>query len=185
MTGNKNTSMIIDAVMRFLESNGRLSASRVPNIPVANLEKFDKNEQLLEWQRIVYNMKKQGLIVYSPLDNSKGIKITAKGHFRARKAELKHLKITRPQKWDGQWRLILFEIPDKHKSTRKAFVKKLYELGFRQLKRSAWLHPFPCREEIDFLALNYKFTKFLNYLEINRINNQRELIKKFKHLRLS
>src|SRR5687768_2136508 len=116
MTKNKTSTAIIDNILKFLVVGGSLGVvMAAPNMaqvldkPLWNyLNKLDKRAREREWQRILYNMKKQGLIAYSTEDYEHGIKITARGRFRARKAELRHLKIARPEKWDRQWRLVLF-----------------------------------------------------------------------------
>lgn len=193
MKNNKITSAIIDNILRFLAAGGSLSAVMVtPNIATvldkslwSYLNKLDKRAHEREWRRILYNMRKQGLISYTTEDYYEhGIKITARGRYRALKTETKYLKIPRPVKWDRHWRMVLFDIPENRKVGRDALIARLRDLGFRQLQRSAWVHPFPCREEIELLTLNHDLNKFVSYIEIKELDNQRELIKRFKHLRL-
>ena len=61
------------------------------------------------------------------------------------------LKINRPKKWDGKYRIIIFDIAQLKKFYREALRGKLKELGFYPLQKSVWIHPFDCRDEIEVL----------------------------------
>lgn len=42
-------------------------------------------------------------------------------------------------KWDGRWRLVIFDIPEKNKTVRNLLRRKLKGWGFRQWQKSVWL----------------------------------------------
>lgn len=78
-------------------------------------------------------------------------KFSDKGRIIAKKFLLETLSIERPKKWDGKWRIITFDIPEKYKKARKAFQQKLKEMGCYPAQKSVWIHPFPCEAELAFL----------------------------------
>lgn len=43
--------------------------------------------------------------------------------------------------WDGQWRMVLFDLPESRRSLRAALRRKLIESGFGCLQRSVWITP--------------------------------------------
>lgn len=45
--------------------------------------------------------------------------------------------------WDGQWRIVLLDLPESRKSEREALRYLLKKAGFTCLKNSAWISPFP------------------------------------------
>lgn len=45
--------------------------------------------------------------------------------------------------WDGQWRIILLDLPESRKSERESLRYLLKKAGFVCLKNSAWVSPFP------------------------------------------
>ncbi len=61
------------------------------------------------------------------------------------------LKIKKPKKWDGKWRIVIFDISQLKKVYRELFRSKLKELGFYQLQKSVWIVPFDCQDEIELL----------------------------------
>ncbi|MCL5784312.1 MAG: hypothetical protein M1142_03090 [Patescibacteria group bacterium] len=42
------------------------------------------------------------------------------------------------EKWDGKWRLIIFDIPEKRRPARDLLRQKLKEWGFVHFQRSVW-----------------------------------------------
>jgi len=90
------------------------------------------------------------------------------------------LSIARPKKWDGKWRLIIFDIPAASNVIRDVFRGKLKEFGFCQLQKSTWIYPFECTEEIkllrDFLGAD---KKEIQVLEISKMEDDRYLRKIF------
>lgn len=76
--------------------------------------------------------------------------------------------IARPEKWDCKWRLILFDIPVALNSARDALRYGLRSFGCYQIQRSAWVHPFPCVEEIKVMATKLDVQ---NYVEIYTIED--------------
>ncbi|KKP32407.1 MAG: hypothetical protein A2312_04760 [Candidatus Staskawiczbacteria bacterium RIFOXYB2_FULL_32_9] len=100
------------------------------------------------------------------------IKIVAtekgKRNFEAHK--FAKLQIACPRKWDGKWRVVIFDIPDTQKLQRNAFRRKLKSLGFYSLQKSVWLHAFDCKKEIDilrnFFGINQKQIQVLVVQEI-------------------
>lgn len=88
------------------------------------------------------------------------ISLTAKGRKMAGWLQIDALKIKKPKKWDRKWRMVIFDISSLKKLYREAFRGKLKQLGFYQLQKSVWIHPFDCRDEIEllreFFGLNQK-----------------------------
>lgn len=185
MSKNDTTSAIVDGVLKLVVTTGSLAAGVViPNLLIAldkPLGKFwrhmDKKQKERELRRIISYMKSTRLLS----ENYKhGLQITDKGRKRLNQSEFDSLRVKTPRKWDGRWRLIIYDVPEEYKEARKAFAVKLNKLGFYQLQRSAWLHPFPCREAIEIISSYYQIDKYISYIETVKIDNQRLLIDKFQ-----
>ena len=65
--------------------------------------------------------------------------------------QIDDLKIKKPKKWDRKWRVLIFDIAQLKKIYREALRGKLKVLGFYQLQKSVWVHPFDCKAEIKML----------------------------------
>lgn len=61
----------------------------------------------------------------------------------------------RHQDWDGQWRVVVFDIPEKYRDVRDDFRRLLKKLGFALWQRSVWISPFDVVTELNaYLAKN-------------------------------
>jgi DNA-binding transcriptional regulator PaaX len=57
-----------------------------------------------------YNLRKQGLIEIQKKNHQIYIGLTEKGRKKAGWLQIDSLKIKKPKKWDGKWRLVIFDI---------------------------------------------------------------------------
>lgn len=127
-----------------------------------------------------YNLKRQGLINIQRNNHQIYISLTKEGKKKAGWLQIDSLKITKPKKWDGKWRLVMFDIAQLKKSYRDAFRGKLKELGFRPFQKSVWIHAFECQAEIDLLKEFFGLSeKELKLIITEGIGNDRDLRKIF------
>lgn len=47
----------------------------------------------------------------------------------------------KPEKWDGKWRIIFFDIPEKKRRYRDELRSMIKSVGFRQFQQSIWIYP--------------------------------------------
>ena len=95
-------------------------------------------------------------------------RLTDRGREKAVLAELQSLG----GQWDGKWRVLIFDIPEKRKkAAREALRSKLIDLNFFQLQKSVWIHPYPCENEIQLTAEIFGVTRFINIIIANKILN--------------
>ncbi|MDP3093726.1 MAG: hypothetical protein Q8N16_03085 [bacterium] len=128
-----------------------------------------------------YRLKNQGLIKIEERGPQIYIKLTDKGRKKAGFFQINDLKIKKPVIWDRKWRIVIFDISELKKMHREAFRGKLKELGFYQLQKSVWAHPFDCVAEIellrDFFGLDKKDVRLIIASEIGGDKELREYFK--------
>jgi len=187
MGKTNNTSVVIDRILALTATTGFIAGSLLlPGLaigldkPMQKLMKhLDKRERERELMRVVRYMRSQRLVSGN---YQHGLQITPRGHKRLAKAQLDSLQVVKPPSWDKNWRLIFFDIPEPSKAGRDQLIIKLKGLGFYQLQRSVWVHPFPCREVIEELGAYYQIDQYITYVETAYIDNQRQLAKKFHRI---
>ncbi|MCX6809464.1 MAG: hypothetical protein NTZ65_01810 [Candidatus Berkelbacteria bacterium] len=106
------------------------------------------------------------------------LKITEKGKVRLVNFNIDTIKI-RESCWDGQWRFVIFDIPEKRRIARDVLREKLKEIGFIQIQKSVWACPYECEEEIDFIASVYDAEPYVNYIIAKKIDHEKYLKSKF------
>lgn len=76
------------------------------------------------------------------------IELTKKGKAVALRTEMRNFKLESYTRWDGKWRILMFDIPKKYSATRDGLRRKLYEIGMYSIQESVFAYPYPCQEEI-------------------------------------
>jgi phenylacetic acid degradation operon negative regulatory protein len=56
------------------------------------------------------------------------------------------------RRWDGRWRLVIFDVPESRRLTRDKLRKYLHRRGFGYLQNSVWITPDPVSEDRALLA---------------------------------
>lgn len=128
----------------------------------------------------VNSIKNQKLIEYVADKNGKTIvKITKKGETKLRAFVIDLIEIRKPKKWDGKWRLVLFDIPMRFTKGREALRYHLKDLNFFQFQKSAWIYPYPCEDEIIFVADFFGLGKYVEILTVESILRDDKVKKHF------
>lgn len=105
--------------------------------------------------------------------------LTPEGRRRAQLFQRRDIEIVRPLQWDGQWRIVLFDIPEEKKSLRDVFRRHLQKIGFRELQKSVFIFPYECEREIDSLVRLYDAEKYFRFILATTVNHERRLKKMF------
>lgn len=125
-------------------------------------------------------MKNKGLIDIETKRGQTYVRLTKEGEREAGRYQINKLQIKIPKKWDGKWRVVIFDIPEKEKIRRNAFRGKLKELGFFSLQKSVWVCPYSCEKEINLLREFFNLDKRnLKILEAAKIEDDKSLRKFF------
>lgn len=107
-----------------------------------------------------YYLLRKGYIVLERKGHQVKISLTKKGRKKAKKYLIDELKIKKPKKWDGKYRVVVFDIPNITRLKRDALRGKIKALGFYCYQQSVWITPWPCEREIkvlqEFFGLNQK-----------------------------
>ncbi len=108
--------------------------------------------------------------------------LTDKGKEKALTYNLDEIVIKKPKHWDGKWRIVLFDIPEKRRKIRDAFRHHLNQLEFYEFQKSVFVHPFDCQNEIDYLIEFYNARRFIRFIVAELIDNELHLKSHFKLL---
>ncbi|NTW27567.1 MAG: CRISPR-associated endonuclease Cas2 [Candidatus Moranbacteria bacterium] len=131
--------------------------------------------------KIVREFKDDRLIDYKEKGNGVvEIILTAKGHEMILNFNIDKIEIRKPLKWDKKWRIVFFDIPEKRRAERNVLRDKLKELGFEELQKSVFIHPYPCLDEINFITEYFQLRNLVRYGEMINISNEEEFKLKFK-----
>ena len=153
----QNKHMLAKEVLTYLLIGGILTVAvsfpylAVAAIPVAQATKRGRSKK--QYQNTFDYLRRQGLISVESKRGEVHMKLTEKGEKRAlRDALVLRLSHERkPMRWDGKWRILLFDISVQHNLKRNALRHLLKKVGFVQLQQSVWIYPYNCSKEVKWL----------------------------------
>jgi len=112
-------------------------------------------------------------------DKSHTLILTNKGKVKALTYHFQDMKIKK-EKWDGKWRIVIFDIPEKLRKGRDALREKLKNLGFYELQKSVFIFPYECENEIEFIIEFFNLRKYVRVGLLETVDNELHLKKNFK-----
>ncbi|MFH1393003.1 MAG: hypothetical protein ABIG73_01290 [Patescibacteria group bacterium] len=170
-------------ILLLLEGGLALSLTRRPDVYFSVAKKIAK-----EWREInerslreaIKNLYKSKMIDYK--ENSDGtvnLVLAEGGKNRILKYNLDKIEIKKPFQWDKLWRLVIFDIPEDKNAGRKALGAKLKELGFYPMQKSVFIHPYECKNEIDFITEIFELAPYVRFLRVKDVDIELDLKNKF------
>jgi len=136
-------------------------------------EGFIKSLSYLKRDRLVSIAEKGGQQILS---------LSERGKKRVLQFNLEKMVIKKTKRWDGYWRIVIFDIPEARKPGREALRSKLKQLGFYQLQKSCFIYPYDCKPEIDFISEMFEVSPYVNFIVAKEIEGS-PLLRKFYSLR--
>lgn len=126
---------------------------------------------------ILYQLHKRGLIQIKKKPSKKLISLTTIGKIEALflKARLTHQQ----KKWDGKWRMIIFDIPEVAKKHRNQLRGLLLRHGFVKLQISVYISPYPLHQDAVAYLQESKLIKHIRIAKIEKMDNDTDLKKHF------
>ena len=103
------------------------------------------------------------------------IVLTKDGEAKALRFKIDEIKIKKPVKWDGEWRIVIFDIPERFKKAREALRNKLKNLGFVKLQESVFILPYECEDEVDFITEVFLIRPFVKFVRVKSFTNEEKL----------
>jgi len=170
-------------ILLLLETGLVLSLTRRPDHYFRVLKNASK-----EWKKINERYLRESIkrLYQSKLvdfkENSDGtvrLILSEKGKNKILKYDLDKIEITKPIRWDKLWRVVIFDIPEEENKGRGALRAKLKELGFYPLQKSVFIHPYECKDEIDFIVEIFELAPYVRFMRVKDIDVEQDLKERF------
>ncbi len=123
---------------------------------------------------VIRRLQKRGLIV----QNNNKWKVTSIG-----RKYVNNLVSSLPSKhWDGKWRFLIFDIPERRRRDRQNLRKLLYSYMFRKLQASVWVSPYNIPKVVHDAIWEQRLKYHIFYLRVDMIDYDKPLRKLFPDL---
>ena len=143
------------AVLRTLYASSVLGIALVVPQALTVLRHFDRAKARRREVRYriidtIRKLQRKGLIAGTEND-PKSLRLTAKGEREIERVLLSEYHITEPVRWDGKWRIVMFDIREKRRLIRQKLRILLIGAGMVRLQDSVWVYPYPCDEFVQLI----------------------------------
>lgn len=131
-------------------------------------------------QKEVINRARDRLVRQGLLVRERGyLRLTAKGQRAALLLQASEFNAGRPRKWDGKWRILIFDIPEYRRPLRNKIRQTLIAIGFVRLQDSVWIYPYDCEDLVALLKADFKVGKDMLYMIVEELEGERRVKQKF------
>jgi CRISPR-associated endonuclease Cas2 len=164
------------AILGTLQLTGALTLLVVaPNVlDVLGRELNRRNK--MNVRNSLQRMINAGLIERKTMNGRLTFSITAKGTQYLYRNILEPKK---PLKWDGKWRIVIFDIPQSRRTLRNKLRASLIEIGFLKLQASVWIYPYDCEDLMTLLKTEFRVGKDVLYIIADKLERDSSLRKEF------
>lgn len=128
----------------------------------------------------VSRLRKNGLIK----QKSKMIfTLTPKGEkealFAYLNGEVNDYKPSAPKKWDGGWRIVFFDVPERKRRYRDFLRVVLKAIGFKEFQQSVWIYPHPVPSFLRDLLFDENIKQYTRFVTTESVEYEGDLRKMF------
>ena len=122
----------------------------------------------------------KGLLAYERTPAGWRARLSQKGEKVAERLDTtERIKIRKPKRWDGRWRIVTFDIWERRRNTRDRLRILLQKAGFHKIQDSVWVHPYDCEKLIVFLRTDMRLGQSVLYIIAEGIENDAKLRRHF------
>lgn len=143
-------------------------------------KKWQKSWQKFNPYLLKRNIKRlydQKVVEILKVNGEEMIKLTTKGRTKFLRFQLEKLNLN-GTKWDGRWRLVIYDISKFKRSQQNAFRNMIKNMNLLQLQKSVYITPYPCEEQISYLREYFGISEEVLYIRADKIENE-EVYRKY------
>ncbi|GLB60825.1 phenylacetic acid degradation operon negative regulatory protein PaaX [Cytobacillus sp. NCCP-133] len=124
------------------------------------LSEFGHNDQSV--RAAISRMNKQGWVQSEKISNKSYYSLTPRGQKRIEEAAKRIFKL-KPEDWDGQWRILMYTIPEEIRSVRDELRKELVWSGFGSMSSSCWISANNLEKQVFDLIDKYDIANYVDF----------------------
>ncbi len=101
--------------------------------------------------------------------------LTDKGKKEILKYDMADMKFSSHDTWDGKWRMVIFDIPNKYKHQRRMLLNKLKNMGCYSWQESVLIYPYDINKEVKFMREVLGIPHYVKLGVLDKVENEDEL----------
>jgi len=128
---------------------------------------------------VLSRLATKGLVVFVEKGGKRYARITEKGKHML-DLETARMQVVKKKRWDRRWRLVIFDIPERHRSVRIRLRKFMASCGFERLQDSVWAYPYDCEDLIALVKAEFRIGADALYLIVEQMEHDKHLREHFR-----
>jgi len=133
---------------------------------------FDHKQRM---KRSLNSLIRKELLEFITEDGKKYLRLTPRGEKKLAILSLNNFQIKKPKKWDGKYRVIIFDIKETRRTDRERWRVFLRQIGFMRLQHSVWVFPYDCEDVILMLKTHLHIGKDILYMIVDDIEYDKKI----------
>lgn len=121
----------------------------------------------------------KGLITFEEREGKRYARVTEAGEQLLALESMREANARKPKRWDGRWRVVLFDIPERRRGVRNRLRLFMSEYGFVRLQDSVWIYPYDCEDLIALAKANFRIGFDVLYMIAERLERDKHLREHF------
>ncbi|MEK7143213.1 MAG: CRISPR-associated endonuclease Cas2 [Patescibacteria group bacterium] len=138
-----------------------------------------KKPRKSSFNRSIERLRGNGLLVFEKKNNGTFLRITSRGELTLERLCDNPRLIKKPKRWDGKWRMVMYDMKEPRKKLRDRLRTTLIGLGFVKLQNSVWVYPYDCEDLITLIKADSKIGEEVLYVIADTIENDKHLKEMF------
>lgn len=120
-------------------------------------------------------LAERGFVTFEDRGGKRYARPTEAGKRALAYESLRKEMVQKRRRWDRRWRVVLFDIPERRRNTRRQLRAFMQEFGFVRLQDSAWIYPYDCEELVALAKADLRIGAAVLYLIVEQLENDRVL----------
>jgi len=138
-----------------------------------------KKNQRQSAGRSIQRLVDKKLVVIKNTGRGKVVRLTETGERVLRMVDAGMYKLKKPKRWDGKWRIIIFDVRERKRGIRDKLRRTLLQIGFVRLQNSVWVYPYDCEDLVKLLKADFRIGREVLYVIADSIENDMWMRKEF------
>lgn len=131
-----------------------------------------------EVQPYIRYMKEKGWIAFEHIQGEFYFVVTSRGKKHWQKQQIPAALPKTPLQ-EAKWLVVMFDIPNKHKTARDKFRKQLLSWGFARVMESTFVTPYDWSRPVENIRMLFGIAPYVRLFHATSIERETEIARKF------
>jgi DNA-binding transcriptional regulator PaaX len=169
------------AVIGVIATAGVLAVALVAPNAIGALGKIGfLPQRRIQARHTLTRLVRAGYVIFEGAGAGQRARLTKKGEAFAAQMRVGAVVPKKALRWDGKWRIVMFDVPEKRRSVRGRVRNLLKLFNFYCLQDSVWVYPYDCEDLITLLKVDLRLGNAVRYVIADSIENDAQLRNIFK-----